>query len=390
MSFYLEIAKQTDGSLEVRRDVALATYEVASIRAQFSQLDEALELFNKSLRLAEEVVSENPRDVEIRRLQIDSMTGKTYVSRENAEEILHEACKLSDELVKDFPDDASSYGVKATIWNNRGHYSFTEGDLDDAARCFRVSIESRERQLELDPMDHNARVSLASTCSNLQRILSTAGKPGTSQLAERAASLLEKLYREDPSDAFVICRLANQRVNYAYEQFEAGNSEKAINELTESIEVLERIYVADPTDNDVSNALMSAHGARAELTEALEQFELAVPSWQRVVALVPQGELFWRKNCLLNVLVKAQRIDEAVVTLNELDELDNHKLTGQQYVDIARRAVICLKHDSALRWLKVAKDKASAEEWTRLKKLISEDAVFETLLVQHQSLWLKE
>ncbi len=381
LSFYLDIAKQEENTIQVRRDVALATYEAATIHAGFDENDQAYSLFEKSLKLAQELLSENPLDVEIRRLQIDSMTGLTVVSRENALQILTESCRLAERLVSDFPDEPISYGAEATAWNNRGHNNFTEGNLEEAERCFRKAVESREQQLQRDPSNRDVRVALASNCSNLQRILSSAGKnEGTAPLAERAAELLEKLYEDDPTDAFTICRLANQRVNYAYEQYDAGKGEKAVKELGQSIEALEKIHASDSTNSDVITSLFNAHGARAELCGGLERYETAVESWRRVVALVPQDQLFWRKTGLLDTLIKAGSIEEAIALLKELEGADKGICTSAIFVDLARSAVRCKQDEIAMDWLRKAKDKSTAEEWKKLRQVINDDLELKSAL----------
>ncbi len=371
LDFYSGIAKQPAANSIVKRDIILATYEAAAIHAQLNENDTAKEMFEKTIQLRDQFCSEVPGDIEILRLKIDAMSGITTVSIDRTREILEEAIQLGDDLLAVFPEDPRLYSSLAVAWNNLAHFHYRGRDFTKAADLFRRAIELREQHLQREPNNRKALTALASTCSNLQQTLSILGQEGSSDYAERAADILEKLFADNPSDFFIACRLANQRTNYSYALANSGQEELAIQKLTQSIETLEAMIAKDPSDSDLIFSLYNAHGAKAEICEAFLKFDASITSWQRVLDLIPKSQEFDRRIGLVRVLVNSERTSDALAEIEKLIESNRREPSANQLIKIATYLAKCGQADRAIEHVRDAKSISTAAEWPELASQIA-------------------
>ncbi len=134
-------------------------------------------------------------------INVGALLARTGRPKE-AEPLLDRAVSLSDELVREFPeDDQYANGRAAAYGNLAGVYMLTDR-LDEAGAAYRQELTSRERLARTHPTILEYRLMHASTLTNLGELETRAGRPAAA-LPWYASSigLLEALLQDEPRHA---------------------------------------------------------------------------------------------------------------------------------------------------------------------------------------------
>lgn len=206
-------------SPEAMRDVSIALNRLGYLylrRGRPGDLEHALKLFERDLRIAENLLAEEPGDAQARRdLSVTlNMLGDAYLRRsgagdlERAHEMLERSLRIREGLLAGAPGSAEATRDLSIALNNLGDFHLRRaatGDLELALGFFERDLALSEALRAKNPESADASRDVAISLERLGDLYARRGGPGDLENAvsvyERALAVWEGLSSDNPGVA---------------------------------------------------------------------------------------------------------------------------------------------------------------------------------------------
>jgi tetratricopeptide (TPR) repeat protein len=327
LAFYKSLrAIRPDASVDMKEDFAAAAFEAGRVQAFLGQYESAAASFRQALAEFEELARVEPARVRHRARAATSLTNLAMMlaalrQEQASQDLLHRSILLREALVREYPNVAEYQNDLAGSHHLLGTRLHLTGR--DPKTAYETSVGIRERLLRQHPADSAARSGLADTLVNLSLVYQHSQEPSRAvAAATEARRLLTELTQEEPDRLELAYSLGAAISNLAYVWQHQGRNDQQVHVAGEAIGILEKLLAQEPSYDAARQALLNAHGLRAQGLSALQRYSQAVPDWDRAIELARPDQ---------TVRLRLQRIEV-------LAHVGQHELVQREAAELAPRS----------------------------------------------------
>jgi serine/threonine protein kinase/tetratricopeptide (TPR) repeat protein len=338
--FYLEFVKQQYDDPQLEADRANAYAELARVRQDLGELDQALADHEQRQAIFERLATKFPAKPDYRLEVVECYRdiGNVYLQKDQparAEEAFRHALKLLQALRDEYPSDPWYRRGQANLWNNLGVLLQALGRLDEALVVHQKAVDLGKDLFAEFPRDpyyrqnlgqcHNNlsnllfkflsrqddaltsiqqaedlfqklvnefpttpeyREHLAVTLNNKSGMLGELGRGKAAQAAqEQALDIQEKLAADFPSVPSYRLSLAEWHNTLAWSLVRLGRYKESLAACDRAVGILDRLLQAAPGPPEYRQVLGRAHHNRAEVLCQLGSPEDALDAFKKAVSI---------------------------------------------------------------------------------------------------------
>jgi serine/threonine-protein kinase len=239
--------------------------------------DKALEVYNKQLAAAEEMLKARPT---FTRYKLDrvyalcNVASAQYYLGRYAEGLatLQKAQDLADSLVKEHPTGVQFKKALSMAWSRRAIPLNALGRVSEALEAIEKAAAIREEVTRADPNDVDALRETAGGYYNVGLLNRNAGRVEPALVAyAKSLQLRERLAREHPDEPRFALDTASTLGNIASVEFERRRHKEALSSYERAVEILQKLVADHPDNAEFLNYLIRA---RQNLAGTLTQLGL--------------------------------------------------------------------------------------------------------------------
>jgi serine/threonine protein kinase/tetratricopeptide (TPR) repeat protein len=283
LRYYQTFTQQRGQDPKLRRELADTHRRVGEITSIIGSKPRALEAFQKSLALYQELLRENPGDLGLQEdvAWIRTKIGLHQPTVEAALKVHQDNLALAEQFLHDHPDNVKFHGMRTTTYNSLAVMHRKMGHLDEALRCFRLACDLQEKLVTQYPDKRVLQRNQALYINNLGIYQSDTGHPDEALKSfERALAIRRQLAQAEPQkDEYQLAMAASSR-DIGMVQSNTGHKTEALESFQQALAVRQRLAQANPNVTlyrrdlalsycDVGRALQDLR----RLDEALASFE---------------------------------------------------------------------------------------------------------------------
>jgi serine/threonine protein kinase len=312
----LDLQQQLTGERgkDNRRIEDLASTWVAFGHSQQStgRYTEAARSFDQGIALWRALVQQHPAEPRYQNGLAYALTNFSYFLREQGkidESLRHlrQAAFLREQLTASDPDSVPFQLGLATTYGNLGNCLFEARQLDEALAVQNKRLALLQNLVKQHGARRSFELSIAQAFNNIGDIHRVnRGQAGWAEKAlasyAEAATVQERLLREQPTSAVVQSNLANTLINTGQVYRRQKNDAKAVATLDHAIDLLERIVGVNPESVNDLSSLGTTHCEKARAlaslrrpNEAAESFQKGVACYENLVLLAPTHARYRRE-----------------------------------------------------------------------------------------------
>jgi tetratricopeptide (TPR) repeat protein len=309
-----------DPDPEVQMDAALALAHVGVIRYRLDKREAALADLGRALGLLEKLPAEY-RDRTDSRMAV--VTCLNYLAdsaaaagrREEAEANFRRALAEAEAAAAGDPQQRDAVAQEE---HNLGAMFQSSGRPGEAEACYLRAIALREA-LVGGGGQALTRASLAESYANLGLVYTALRRPAEAGAAFRKADdLLRPLAEANPGDDTYGLSLSALYLNWGNFFRSGGDPRGALAKYDRACELADAAVGREPKDTAAQEAVLKAHGARAEAREQTWKFADAAADWDRALEFATDPARFGYRMKRAWMLAKAGDHVRAVAEAHEL------------------------------------------------------------------------
>jgi serine/threonine protein kinase/Tfp pilus assembly protein PilF len=333
LQFYLGFLRQESNDRDIRRETAIAYGRAAEIHRYLGKENRALELIRESIARLERLAAESestPADRAALVYYYNALAFYPIAPRDEIVAKLRRAIELSEELVKEFPDDLS-YKVGLTRSYGILGRNFVPAQLNEAERSMRHSLRLAE---EIED-----QVAIAAACLDLGSLMMNQADPEAEQWFRRALAIWEKQGTQSSRHRFDSEMIARS-LSLLGNSLSAGKPQEAAKAFQRSVDIWAQLMKDYPTVLEwrkqcVYNYLQLgiSHSAAGQDTEANIALEKALELAPQDASL--HNNLAWRlahsKDAALRNPDRAVQLAKTAVELSPNESSYWHTLGSAKY-----------------------------------------------------------
>jgi tetratricopeptide (TPR) repeat protein len=324
LAFYQGILGDLDNpNPDVRFDVAVAYQETATIQGSLGRPKAARENFRQAITMLEDLCAAHPDVLDYAAQQAGCYTalGGLHIVQNRPEEArdpYDKALAIWERLTQARPDDRAWKNALAVAHHNLGHLSQGHSPRE-AERHYDRAVAIRTALVRSHSEVAAYRGRLAEDYLNLGLLYQQTGRPGDAGATfHKAEALLGPLGREHP-DQYALS-LAGVYINWGNLHKETGQLQAGLDLLNRAVRLAEERLRQEPQLLEARKRALEAHGARAQVYEALKRYADAIPDWDRVVELGPGPDQAGYRSARAAARVRIGEYAPAVAEAKELVE----------------------------------------------------------------------
>lgn len=373
---YLDsLAADASGDPALQREIAAAYDRVGNVlgkpfTANLGNAQGALENYRKALRIREELVAAEPRNVENRRQLAESHRQIGWQLLDDDMNVVREhfgqAIAIYEQLRRERADDTTMTLALAQAHNQLGTAFENHGDLSRALENERRALALLEPLHAASPGDAAIRRTLSVTYDYIARSLFLSGQVSAAlENNGRTLELRAALAREDPTNATLRRMLAITYQNDGDFRDQLGDSNGALASFRRKLAIDEELLAADPANavahGDLAYSvqrladILAARGAHAEALlyyrRAAEEYTPATPAENPAInlrvamshagAARAQANL-WNRRAALDAIRQAETAaadapDDPANSGHRWVRAEIYEYMAETYVALARR-----------------------------------------------------
>lgn len=292
LAFFASLAAQTSNDLQVRRDVAWAHLEAGKLQIALDRTEQGLNSLRQALHLCDQLLREHPTQDNLRLLRANALMALgAYVS---GREALQYGEQGVEELEQLYRRDAPMPEVQATLVSaciTLGGTYIKSGEPAFAQRMLQRAAQLSDDMVREMPQDQQRLALRARVRINL----SAAYRQGKQQDKAReqhaqAEADLEQLFAQDPLDRQTIDGLAVLRLNGAYDLQAEGKPGEAAAYVQRNVPMLEQALQREPDDAGYRDRIFRTWGVTAMMLRADGKARDAALAWDKLLLYAPDAE----------------------------------------------------------------------------------------------------
>jgi len=326
----------------VRHGMAMVHTNLGNLQQTHGQIDLARESYNSALQVWENA----PDDLVVKR-RYNWGLQSVYIAlgvlhqgeglHVKAEEYLRKGFEVREELARLYPDVLGHQTNVADGHHHLGVLLQTTNRFEAAHQEYKKAVDIYDDLVVRFPDDVHVKNLRASSYLNLALLQHQLGLLDEAhQNFVQVQKALESIAEENPRITQYHVALAAHEVNHARFLRDAkGLVDESLAMHQRAIDRLEPLYAQDPTNTDIKEKLLNAHGGRANTLIALSRYDEAVKHRNRMVELAPAASRDTHR--MARALILA-RVDHAFA-VEEAKSLA--KLEGLMNFDFYNFACVC-------------------------------------------------
>jgi tetratricopeptide (TPR) repeat protein len=200
-----------------------------------------------------------------------------------AEPLLARSLAIREQLARQLPDSPEVQADLARAHHGLAVLYASQRRTDEAEAAYRRARAIHADLVAAYPQKPRYRQLLAETVQNLAMVYQSSGRPALAESSfAEALAATRAVLAEFPRDAEVACLMVTTLKNLAIHLTATGRVPEALARLDQAVGLGERIHREQPGSPASRQALLNAHGARAQAREARGLFVEAADDWGRV------------------------------------------------------------------------------------------------------------
>jgi tetratricopeptide (TPR) repeat protein len=305
LAYYLAVAGRTDRSIETQEDAARAGLEAAKLEFALGRDDTArLDLERARGRIAPLAAAEPARaGPRFLLAECDLTLALGLTDPAASRRYFDEALALYQGLLRDEPRSVDYRKGLAAIHRGLATAPYRARDMARAEEVLHKAAAILEEIAAESPGDRMNGVTLAQIQCNLSLCYQQSG-PWAEAVGfhDRAERTLTLLLRDDPLDLESLRGLAWLRINWAEGLIVKGKLDEALLEIEKTVGPLEEAHRKEPNLVSIRRTLASTYGVRAKIRDNQHRPAAAIPDWERLIALDEPERRAWHRATLVNLL----------------------------------------------------------------------------------------
>jgi serine/threonine protein kinase len=342
LSFYQAILQgRDDPDPEGRFDAALAYAQTGKIQLLQGRRDAAAANLQQAAALLEDLVAAFPEETAYPAALADCYISLDYYWGAGTDgHYIKKAMALLEPLVQIQPDYARWRDLLAVTHHNLARISQRTESYAQAEAHYNQAIALRMQLISQSPADTAFPLRLAEDYMNVGRVYGATGRPHEEEAAyRRAEALVQPLVEGHPNVPEYRLTLAGVYINWGYLVGSAGRLEAGLELHDKAVRLADAVLRQEPNFADAQGRALEAHGARAEMLEALERYADAAKDWERVVAVVAEPERPRMRGNLALALARAGTHARAAVEAQAL--VNQPTASGDSLLTAVRVWALC-------------------------------------------------
>lgn len=326
----LQMAEQlvtTDPSNTIwQRDLAISQISIASAQLGQGYLAKALQNFKKSLEIFEMFIVANPSNAiwqsDLSRCQRG--IGAVLLGQGNLAEALdayQQSLRICDQLIASDPNNTRLQSDLSEIQTDMGGALETLGDMTGALQAYQQSLRVCERLVADDPSNATWQSNFSRCQNRVGQILRVQGNLTEAlQAYQESLRVQKRLAAANPNNTHWQRDLLANRENIGDILLDQGDLAGALQIYQECLKMYERLLVGDPSNANLQrNRSVSLHktgdilAARGDLVGALQIHEKSLEVREQLAVADPSNT-----DCQRDLAVSNTKIGEALQALGDL------------------------------------------------------------------------
>ena len=302
LAFYQEILKGADDpDPAVRQDVAEALVQTGAIQQLMGRKEAAAENFRQAAAMLEglpENLRQRP-EMQSRLAECWDYLGVLSGQLGEYEKFYRKALDIRERLAAAEPDNPVWQNQLAKAEHHMGDVFLLTERLTEAELHYSRAVEIRTRLIREHPENRGFQSYLAEDHVNLGLLYSNMKRPADAEASYKTAEdLLGPLVRDHPEEVDYALSLSGAFNNWGNLLRGMGKLPEALQRETQAVDLAEAVLLQEPHHDTARTRAYSAHGARAQMYDALGRWADAVKDWERVVEL-DQSPTPWKHRLFL-------------------------------------------------------------------------------------------
>jgi serine/threonine-protein kinase len=402
LKYYQTFIEQRGQDPKLRVELADTHERVADISSAIGSKTAALQAYQESLDIYQDLIREQPSDVELlwKAARVRYNVGTHLASVEESLRVHRENQAVIEQALRDHPDHLKLQELQAVAYNSLGVVHRKVGHLDESQRCFGLACDLQEHLVAQNPNKANLERNLALFINNLGIYQNDIGHADEAlQSFQRALTIRRRLAKANPShDDYQIDVAASARdIGMIYTN--KGQKKEALESFEQARAIREHLKQLHPTTTRYKAELASSYRDIGAVLHDLGRFDESLAAFEKSRVLEEQlvkgnptvaqyqfelGQSLYRaaevyqskkqRDDAMRAYRKAQRILEKLVETHP-DDLDYSHILGRNLdgLGVALRQTGQLEEAAALHKEALARQKAVFEKAPKIK--VYRDAV---------------
>jgi tetratricopeptide (TPR) repeat protein len=352
LAFYQSILGGADDPAPaIRLDAARAFQRAATLQALLSRPADAVQSFGRAIDLVEALPASQRDLPEAQERLADCYSDRGLMGSDPAqrERDVGKALAIKERLAQAQPDDPGRQNSRATTEHQVGMVLMGASRPADAEPHVARAVAIRTQLIQDHPQEETYQDALAGDYVNLGVIYGATGRGDELfALHDKVEALLRPLIARHPENIGRTLTLAAAEINWGQYLLGKGKKQDALEWCNEAVKVAEEALQREPNHYMAGGITLNAHGARAQINEALRRWSDAATDWERVIEL-DGGKQRWVHR-VLRAMNLAAAGDHARATA-EADALIEPETNGEGLWGLAiiyARSLPAVRSDSQL------------------------------------------
>ncbi len=291
LRYYQTFAREHGQDPKLRRELADTHRWVAEITSAIGSKALALESFQKSLALYQELLRDRPGDVGLQEAvaRVRTKIGLHQPTVEAALKVDQENLALAEQFLRDHPDNLKFQGFRTATYNSLAVMHRKLGHLDEAQRLMRLAGDLQEKLVAQHPDKLVLQRNLALYVNNLGIYQSETGHPDEAlQSFQRALAIRRRVAETEPQNGTYQLDVAASSRDIGMVQANTGHKAEALQSFQQALAIRDRLARANPRVTLYRSDLASSCRDVGRVLQDLHRLDEALASFERSRALQEQ------------------------------------------------------------------------------------------------------
>ncbi len=323
LAIYQELLRDNPADLGLQGEAAWIRYRIGNHQPT---VEASLKSHQEDLAVLESLLRDHPGSLHLQETRTATTNSLAVAHRkmgrlDEALRAFERACDLQQKLVDQFPDKPVLRKNLAMYVNNLGIYQSDLGQPDAALRSFRRALAIRRKLAEAEPQSDQYQYDMAASARDIGMVQSNTGRQQEALASfEQARAIRERLAQANPG-------VTLYRQSLAASHRDVGQALQKLDRLDEALAAFERSRVlqeelvkADPTVAQYQYDLAHCHFLAGDIHKAQAHWPDAIGAFRKAQELL---EALMRKhpNNLDYAYILGLNLDSLGMTLKETGRL---------------------------------------------------------------------
>jgi serine/threonine-protein kinase len=283
----------------VRYDAAFAYYSAGRTEVALNSTEAAVKNLHAAGELLEGLDARDPASLKYKAILSNVYTAlgslATITDASKSVQYYEQARAVCERLSAAAPGDRQWQSMLAVAHLNCGSAYMLLHQATRAEHDFEAAVAIGKVLVRDHPEVGEYKYTLANNYVNLATIYSGRGQRArAAEVLKDAEKLLAPLVAAMPEALDYAVTLGAAYVNLGYTVGHLGRLKEALEFENKAVKTLEAILAREPKHQGAAEKAGTAHGARAEVLQALQRYAEAVKDWERFIELDKGNERRWR------------------------------------------------------------------------------------------------